>query len=63
MHWDKTNPGVWESSNGFKVLQAGRSKFICTLDDWQYVAPTLAEAQTACRSMSMTAWFSTRQAA
>ena len=63
MHWQPTNPGVWKSDNGFKVLQAGRGKFICTLDEWTYTAPTLKEAQAACRAMSLSAWFKTKQAA
>ena len=63
MTWTATNPGVWKSDNGFKIMQAGRGRFICSHTAWTYTAPTLIEAQKACRAMSMTAWFKSQAAA
>lgn len=64
MEWQKTNPGVWKSPAGFKIMQLGRHRFACSSSviAWTYETKTLADAQRFCRAMSMSAEYA-KQAA
>lgn len=57
MEWERTNPGVWKSPTGFKIMQIGRGRFACSCRDWLYETRTLEDAQRTCRVMTMSAWY------
>ena len=63
MAWEKTTPGVWQSPKGFKILQCGRGRFVCSCREWEYETKTLEDAQSACRSMAISAWYLAGEAA